>query len=320
MEEQLINQGQGIYTIDTGFQRRGLVASHLIQQGEHYAFIDVGTSSCLRSIQESMRKLAIRPEQIKYIMVTHVHLDHAGAAGVLMQLCPQAQLVVHPRGARHMIDPTKLIAGAAAVYGDETLEKTIGEIRPVAAERIIEATDELILELHGRPLLFLDTPGHAKHHYCVYDEASNSFFTGDTFGLSYEALSVQGDRFIFPTTTPVQFEPDALHHSIERMLSYQPDRMFLTHFGGIGSVPEKADDLHRHIDAFVKLADENYVADQTECVTAITAALFDYLQEELTQAGFNMSKEQVHEVMGMDIKLNAQGLYCYVSYKNRKRS
>ncbi len=214
----VIDQGNGVFTIDTGYQRKGLVASHLIQQGDRYAFVDVGTSSCLPVIHSVMADMGILPGQVDYVMVTHVHLDHAGAAGSLMQVLPQAQLVVHPRGARHMIDPSKLIAGATAVYGEERLTTTFGDILPVDAERVIEVGDQASLSLNGRELLFLDTPGHAKHHYCVYDERSQGFFTGDTFGLCYAPFSVNGKSFLFPTTTPVQFDPDALHASINTMM------------------------------------------------------------------------------------------------------
>lgn len=318
MNTRFIDQGDGIVTIDTDFHREGMVASHLIQQGDQCAFVDVGTSSCLQNIRNVMHAKDITPQQVKYIMVTHVHLDHAGAAGVLMAECPEAQLVVHPRGARHMIDPSKLIAGATAVYGEAALQEAFGDIIAVDASRVLEVDDESTLSLNGRELIFLDTPGHAKHHYCIYDELSNGFFTGDTFGLAYEALSVDGARFMFPTTTPVQFDPVALHQSIDRMLAYQPNQVFLTHFGCINNTHEKAEQLHRHIEAFVSIALQYASANHDECVAEISAALLFYLKIELKKFGCIISDEEIMRIMKIDLNLNAQGLCCWLDYHNKK--
>lgn len=318
MNRRDIDQGDGIVTIDTGYQRDGLVASHLIQQGDLYAFVDVGSTSCLHNIHDVMRKREIKPEQIKYIMVTHVHLDHAGAAGVLMRECPEAELVVHPRGARHMADPTKLIAGASAVYGEDVFKKFFGEVLPVDVDRIIEVSDEQTLSLNGRPLIFLDTPGHAKHHYCVYDELSSSFFTGDTFGLAYEALTFNGERFIFPTTTPVQFDPQALHQSIDRMMTYLPRQMFLTHFGRVDDPAKKADNLHRHIESFVSIAEQSYSNQHEECTSNLFTGLLSYLKTELEQLGSKLNEKEILAIMSVDLNLNAQGLCCWLDHKNKK--
>ncbi len=315
----VIDQGHGIYTIDTGFQRKGLVASHLIRQGDRYAFIDVGTDSCLAVIRALMVDMDIHPEQVDYVMVTHVHLDHAGAAGSLMQELPEAQLVVHPRGARHMIDPSKLIAGAAAVYGQEALHKTFGAILPVPAERVIEASDGMRLSLNGRELLFIDTPGHAKHHYCVYDEHSRGFFTGDTFGLAYPPLVVAGRAFVFPTTTPVQFDPDALHGSIDRMMAYNPERMFLTHFGCLTDTEQAAQQLHRYIDTHVRIANSISYTDNDDCEAQLYAALKALLFDELRAAGSMLTDSEILSIMDMDLHLNAQGLCCWLEYRKNRQ-
>jgi len=312
----VIDQGDGVFTIDTGYQRKGLVASHLIQQGDRYAFVDVGTSSCLPVIHEVMNEMGVHPEQVDYVMVTHVHLDHAGAAGSLMQSLPNAQLVVHPRGARHMIDPSKLIAGAAAVYGEEVLRNTFGDILPVEADRVIEAGNLSSLNLNGRELLFLDTPGHAKHHYCIFDERSQSFFTGDTFGLSYEPLSVNGKPFVFPTTTPVQFDPDALHESIDTMMQYKPEKMFLTHFGCMREPQSAAEQLHRQIDVFVSIAKNTPSQDSNSCELNLFEALKEFLMDELNAFGCQLSKSEVSNLMDMDLNLNAQGLCCWSGQNN----
>jgi len=307
MTSHVINQGQDIQTIDTGYHREGLVASHLIQSGEQYAFVDVGTTACQQRLLNVMDEQHIRPQQIRYILVTHVHLDHAGAAGSLMRLFPEAELIVHPRGARHMIDPARLIEGATAVYGQQRMQQTFGEILPVAADRVIEATDEMVLDFNGRDLLFLDTPGHARHHYCVFDEVSRGFFTGDTFGLSYSPLMIDDNPFMFPTTTPVQFEPDALHASLDRLISYNPAQMFLTHFGRVGEPERQAEKLHYLIDQFVEVTKNT---DADNCEKDIYQGLKALLFRELHKQNICLDENAVLSIMEMDLKLNTQGL-CY---------
>lgn len=312
----IINQGNGIYTIDTCYQRNGFVASYLIEQDNDVAFIDVGAASSVQTLYDLLDERNISYEQVRYIMVTHVHLDHAGAAGVMMQKCPNAQLVVHPQGAKHMIDPSRLVAGATAVYGEEVFNKTFGKVVPVDASRVIEADDGFSLSMSGRELTFMDTPGHARHHYCVYDEQCNGFFTGDTFGLSYHELDVDGLSFIFPTTTPVQFEPDALHASIDRMIAMQPQVMFLTHFGAVGGVTKLADDMHEMIDAFVVLAKQ---CDPENRHHSIKQALSDLLFSRLRKHGCTLSDEKVLSLVALDLELNTQGLEVWLDRQARKK-
>ena len=314
MNHSVIDQGNGIFTIDTGYQRSGLVASHLIKQDDEVAFVDVGAGSTIQAVYDMMQERGISFDQVRYVMVTHVHLDHAGAAGLLMQKCPKARLVVHPNGAKHMIDPSKLIAGATAVYGEEIFKSTFGEVIPIDAARVIEAPDGMSLTLSGRQLSFMDTPGHARHHYCVYDERSQGFFSGDTFGLSYRELDVDGRPFIFPTTTPVQFEPDALHASIDRMMAMQPQVMFLTHFGCISGLDKLADDMHELIDAFVQLAQQ---ADPENRFQSIKQSMGALLLERLRQHGCSMSSQQLLSFIDFDLELNSQGLEVWLDRQEK---
>ena len=307
----LIDQGFGIYSIDTGFKRPGLVASHLIIENGHAAFVDVGVTAKAAVLLDALESKKIPLENVDFIMVTHVHLDHAGAAGVLMQKFPNARLVVHPGGARHMIDPTKLIAGATAVYGEEEMNRTFGEILPVSSDRVIEAPDLFKLSFRGRELLFLDTPGHARHHYCMVDQVSESIFSGDTFGLSYREFDTSAGVYIFPTTTPIQFDPDALHDSINRISEYQLKRVFLTHFGCIEYLDNLADSLHQHIDRFVEIANRFKEEGGQRC-QKIMDALTAWLIESLRLHGCELPEEEIIALMKMDIELNTQGLDCWL--------
>lgn len=294
----------GISTIDTGFLRPGLASSHLIIHKQHALLIDVATSLCAPRLQEALQFKQIEPQNVDYIIVTHVHLDHAGGAGHLMQLFPNAKLVVHPRGARHLIDPSRLIAGAKAVYGDETFARDYGEIMPIAQERVIEADDDFKLDFQGRELTFIDTPGHAKHHFCVYDELSNSFFTGDTFGIGYQDFITDKGRLLFASTTPVQFDPPAMRHSIQRMLDYKPQQMFLTHFGKVDNVPVAADYLLKTLDKQIELMKQH--ADKHHDL--LKEALTQYFLSELKTIGCQIPEATCRQLLAVDTELNAQGL------------
>ena len=173
--------GHGIYAIDTGFQRPRFDAAYLVVEGGRAAFIDTGTNYAVPRLLAALEHLDLSPAAVDWVIPTHVHLDHAGGVGLLMQSLPRARLLVHPRGLPHMVDPAKLWAGALAVYGEEEMQRSYGQLLPVTAERAEASHDGQTIALAGRSLLLLDTPGHAKHHHCVWDAESRGWFTGDTF-------------------------------------------------------------------------------------------------------------------------------------------
>ncbi len=253
-----------------------------------------------------LRHKGLSPEQVAYVIPTHVHLDHAGGAGELMRRCPNARLVAHPKGARHLIDPAKLLAGVTAVYGPDAVERDFGEIVPVEAARVVEAPDDFTLDLNGRVLRFLDTPGHARHHFCVWDERSQGIFTGDTFGLSYRELDTDQGAFVFPTTTPVQFEPEALHASLDRLLRLHPRNLYLTHFGRIAAPERAARQMHELIDTFVVMA--KAVRDAPNRHARLIQGQRDILLPRLRAHGCTLSDVEIERLLASDYELNAQGL------------
>ncbi len=204
--------GNGIIAFDAGYVRPILAAIHMIVDDGRVAFIDTGSNDSLPNVLAALDKVGLGRDAVDYVILTHIHLDHAGGAGALMREFPNARLVVHPRGSRHMAEPSKLVAGVTAVYGKEYVEAVYGDIMPIAAERIIDAHEGLTLQLGGRELLMIDTPGHAKHHICIVDRQANAIFSGDMFGLSYREFDVAGRQFILPTTTPTQFDPASKYH------------------------------------------------------------------------------------------------------------
>ncbi|MEJ2553673.1 MAG: MBL fold metallo-hydrolase [Gammaproteobacteria bacterium] len=306
--------GYGISTIDTGYCRPGFDASHLIIEGGQAALVDVGTSHSVPRILQVLREKGIARENVHYVMVTHVHLDHAGGAGALLSQLPEARLVVHPRGAPHLVDPAKLIAGATAVYGEERFRSLYGDIVPVATDRVITAPDHFELSLNGRSLLFVDTPGHARHHYCVWDPSSRGVFSGDSFGLSYREFDTRAGPFAFPTTTPVQFDPQAMHESIDRLMGFSPERMYLTHYGCVEDVPRLAAQLHRLVDAFVHLARDT-AADDHRHATLI-AGMEEILLNALREHDCRLPRQYIVELLALDVELNAQGLEVWIQKNN----
>lgn len=296
----------GIHTIDTGFVRPQFDAAYLVAHGGHAAFIDCGTNHSVPRMLSALADADLDASKVDWLILTHVHLDHAGGAGELMAQLPHARLVVHPRGARHMADPSQLWAGATAVYGEEVMERSYGRLRAVPAERIVEAPDGHIIDLHGRTLRCFDTPGHAKHHIAIYDALANVCFTGDTFGLSYREFDTQRGPFILPTTTPVQFDPEALHTSINTLLALKPEAMYLTHYGRVESVERLAGQLHSLIDAMVAIALE--VKDQPDRHAQLVHALTELYAARTAEHEWRGDREALMHWLGTDIELNAQGL------------
>ena len=296
-----------IVCIDTGYGREKLDAAYLLRAGERTVFIDTGTHHCVPRFLHVLEYYGISRSNVDYVIPTHAHLDHAGGAGELMRVLPQARLVAHPRAARHLIDPGRLIAGTSAVYGEEGFRQRFGDVVPVAAERVIEAPDGYRLELNGRPLEFVDSPGHARHHFCIYDARSQGFFTGDTFGISFREFDTKRGAFVFATTTPPQFDPNAWYHTLDRLLAYEPQRMYVTHFGCVDEVTRLADELRHSIREFSDIALE--VDSIGEIGRARMAErMLDSLLRRLRTHGCTLPQAQIHELLRLDVELNAQGL------------
>jgi glyoxylase-like metal-dependent hydrolase (beta-lactamase superfamily II) len=304
----IIDYGNGISAIDSEFQRPMLDAIHLMVEDGKAAVIDTATNYAVPLVLEALALKGVRAADVEYVILTHIHLDHAGGAGLLLQHLPNAKLTVHPRGTRHLIDPSQLIAGTRAVYGDETTRRIYGDILPVPAERIVETGEGASISLNGRALRFIDTPGHARHHVAVYDAKSRSVFTGDTFGISYRELDVDGREFIFPTCSPVQFDPPAAHDSVERIAALRPEAAYLTHFSRVRDIPRLAADMHRMLTAYEKLAGAAPAGDAEARHAFLREGMREILVAGALAHGCRLRGEDMLEVLAMDIELNAQGL------------
>ncbi len=300
----------GIHTVDTGFHRPHFDAAYLMVEDGRAAFIDTGTTHSVPRLLAALSAEGLQPEDADWVIVTHVHLDHAGGAGALMQALPNARLLVHPRGERHMVDPSALIAGASEVYGAEEVARSYGTIAPIARERVVVSHDGMTVQLAGRTLTLIDTPGHAKHHHCIWDERSRSFFTGDTFGLSYREFDTAQGPWLLPTTTPVHFDPVALKASVQRLLSYSPESMYLTHYGRIQGVAALGATLLAQIDELVQLALP--LRDAPDRHAQLRQALSATYLRRVRDHGCTLSEAEVLQLLASDIELNAQGIAVWL--------
>jgi glyoxylase-like metal-dependent hydrolase (beta-lactamase superfamily II) len=313
----------GIHVIDTGFHRPLFDASFLIVENGRAAFVDTGTNHSVPRLLAALEAAGLALEAVDFVIATHVHLDHAGGAGLLMQALPAATLVVHPRGAAHLIDPTQLMNGARAVYGDEEVARSYGDVVGVPPSRVQRTEDGMTIELAGRPLKFIDTPGHARHHHCIWDERSRGFFTGDTFGLSYREFDTAKGAWLMPTTTPVQFEPEPLRDSIRRMLAHAPQCMYLTHYGRVGGnvaeVERLAGMLMQQMDEMVAtaLATDQAARDPAERHAALVRAFGGIHRASLRAHGCTLGDERIDELLDMDLELNAQGMAIWLDRQKR---
>ena len=302
---------RGISAVDVLYERERLNAVHIVLERGRAAIVDSGTANGVERVLRALAGKGVAPEQVDYVILTHVHLDHAGGAGQLMARCPNATLTVHPRGARHVIDPSRLLSATEAVYGAQATRRLYGEVLPVPADRVRETPEGASVSLAGRELAFLDAPGHARHHVVVRDAASGGVFVGDCFGLSYRELDRDGLQFSFPTTSPAQFDPPALQRTIERILALEPQAVYVTHFGRLRDLRRLAGDLRRLIDAHVEIA-ERHRNDGAERGARLRQAIGQLVLAEGARQRWKLSERELHGVFALDIELNAQGLEAWL--------
>lgn len=302
--------GDGVYLIDTLYVRPGLAASHLVVDGGRAAFVDTGAAPAAPRLLGALDELGIAREQVDYVFLTHVHLDHAGGAGQLIAALPNAKAVLHPRGAPHLIDPARLIAGSIAVYGEAKYRELYGELLPIPAERVLVVEDRQRLRLGARTFEFIDAPGHARHHHCPIDLDHRAVFAGDNFGICYRELDTEAGPFMLPTTTPVQFDPEALHATIRRMMSYDPRTIYQTHFGPVVQLERLERDLHDNIDGLVRIARRHSAA--TDRGARIEADMYAFFDARLDAHGCRLGAERRHELIDEDVRLNTAGLEVWL--------
>ncbi|MDX9975708.1 MAG: MBL fold metallo-hydrolase, partial [FCB group bacterium] len=229
-------RAHSVITVDPNYIHPGRAAVYLINADGPAAFVDASTPRSLAILLRALEERGLRPEQVEYVVVTHVHLDHSAGTAALLGACPNAVALVHPRGARHLAAPARLVESAKRVYGEEVFDSLYGAVEAVAAERVRTVEDGEILPLGDGELRFLHTPGHAKHHISVYDSGSNGVFTGDAFGVAYPPVQHGTRKYLLCSCTPTDFDAEAARETVRRIVDTGAERAYLTQFGPFESV------------------------------------------------------------------------------------
>jgi len=312
---RLYRHPHGITAVDAEHLYPGHAAAHIIEDHGRAAFVDVGTNFSVPYLLAALDELGIARAAVDYLLLTHVHLDHVGGAGELLRHLPHARAYLHPRGAAHLIDPHKLIAGSKLVYGEERFARLYGEFVPLPAARVHEVRDAERVTLGARTLELIYTPGHALHHYAVVDAAHRSIFPGDTFGISYRALDTAQGAFIFPTTTPTQFDPEQLVASIERMLAYGPESMYLMHFSRVTDVARLGEWLKAQVRELARMARTH--APAADPAAAIRRDMLKLWLAAAHRHGCRQSDAELAQFLAGDLDLNTQGLVVWLQREQR---
>ncbi len=297
-----------VVTVDCDYLQPRFAAAFLMAAAGEAVVVETNTTKAVSRITAALKSHSIPHSQVRYIIVTHVHLDHAGGAGALLKLCPNAKVVAHPRAARHLIDPSKLVASATAVYGEKEFEKLYGVIDPIPADRVIELADGAELAFGRGQLKFFHTRGHANHHFCVYDPLRAAVFTGDTFGLAYPKLQKKG-LFVVPSTSPTDFDPTAAKESVKLIASLGAKRAYLTHYGPITSIQAAADQLLEHLEHSEKLMvwASRQKTDEALLTKSCEEDLREYYLSYAEKARLGLGADD-WALLDLDFRLNAQGI------------
>lgn len=298
-----------IIVIDIHFIRPQVSAVYLLVEQGRAAFIDTGTTLTLPRLLEALRSAGVAQDAVDYVIPTHAHLDHAGGSAALLEACPKATLLAHPKAARHLINPVRLLRGAAAVHGEENLKTAYGPVPPVDAARVHTMSDEEEVAWHGRTLRFLHTLGHATHHLCIHDSGSNSVFTGDSFGVARTAYSRPGPTVIWCSSAPIDFDPVEARHTAKRLLATGAQCAYPAHFGPLTDVPAATAQLLDSIGAL------ETILEAARASALEGEALIDFCEERVRDAvrahfiryGLDPNSEDYAWMTG-DVRVNAMGL------------
>jgi glyoxylase-like metal-dependent hydrolase (beta-lactamase superfamily II) len=310
---RIFAEPHGVTVVDAEYVRPGYAAVHLLERNGRVAVIDTGTNDSVPLVLSALGQLGLPRTAVDWVFVTHVHLDHAGGAGLLMRELPGARAVAHPRAVPHLVDPSRLVEATRRVYGAERFERLYGEPLGIDAARIVETADGDRLPLGADELGVLHTPGHALHHHVLVDSRARAVFTGDTFGLSYRALDTEQGPCALPTTTPTQFDPEQLLGSIRRIAALSPEAVYMTHFGRVTHVARLAVSLSEQIEQHVRIAERH--ARASERFAPIRADLRTLWLEVLRAHGAPLAL--VDDLLASDLDLNAQGLVAWLERGER---
>lgn len=308
-----------IVTIDCNYVMPRVAAAYLIRCGDKACFIDNNTNHSVPILLAALKDNGYAPEQVSHIIITHVHLDHAGGTGLLLTHCPNAVVVAHPRAAPHVIDPSRLVKSAQQVYGEDNFRKLYGDILPVPENRVVIPTDGEVIKVGDKSLQFIYTRGHANHHFSIYEQTTKSIFTGDSFGLAYPMLQHGSKPFLFPSTSPTDFDAPEARASYDKILTSGAERAYPTHFGVWTDMQGGFTMLNGYMNQIENLYNSLLAEPDAAKIPALARAGFDaFFAEELKARGISLTTGE-KEILEMDIDLNSQGI-AFAAARARKKA
>ena len=248
----------GLSWIDLGFRgRSNTIATVVVKGPAGAAIVDPGPTSCLGALDAGLQAHGVRWDEVRHILLTHIHLDHAGAVRTIVREHPGIAVLVHERGAKHMVDPTKLLDSATRVYGDQ-MDVLWGEFAAVPQASLVALTGGERIDAGGRAFDVAYTPGHASHHVSYFDASSGVAFVGDVAGVCTQ------DGYVLPPTPPPDIDVEMWRTSVERILAWSPSTLFLSHFGAVTRVRPHLAELLDHLEQFAGIVRESLAGPGTD--------------------------------------------------------
>jgi glyoxylase-like metal-dependent hydrolase (beta-lactamase superfamily II) len=306
----VVDLGDGIYQIDVyGMGLAEYTSAYLVQSNK-IALIETGATPGIKHLFSAFQQLDISLDDIDYVIVTHVHLDHSGGAGALLQKLPKAKVFVHPRGARHLNAPARLCQAVRTLYG-EVYDQYFEEVVPIEEDRIYSPADGEKLDLgKGREFAFYYTLGHARHHMVIYDTLSKGLFSGDTLGVWYR---LENKHFVFPVTPPPEFDPDDCLATCRFFRQLLPECIYFSHFG-------KGLDVFKIISRYEELVQQEVtlarqVISGGGTLIDLKAKIWELMLREISRLGLKEPDSSTRKRMSESLTLSAQGIFTYLGQK-----
>jgi glyoxylase-like metal-dependent hydrolase (beta-lactamase superfamily II) len=305
VETVAFDVASGITAIDTFMAGRQRYTAAYLLAADEPTLVETGPGTSVEPVDRALASLGIAPSALAHIVVTHIHLDHAGGVGGLATRYPRATIWVHERGAKHLADPTRLVASAARVYGEDRMAELFGPVEPVPADRVRVLDDETILRIGGRSLVALDTPGHASHHLALVDSETGVVFTGDALGIHVPDLPI-----LRPATPPPDFDLERAVASIERIRASARSTLLFAHFGPIDDVDRTCDLAIRRLREWTEAVREamRSTADLDEIVEILSR---EAARDVATGAEAQLDLDRLETLAS--IRMNATGIVRYLS-------
>jgi glyoxylase-like metal-dependent hydrolase (beta-lactamase superfamily II) len=298
----------GIRQLDTLFGGWDQVTAGFLVEGPQPALVETGTRTSVPTVRDALAAAGIGPADLRWLVLTHIHLDHAGGIGDMAEAFPNATVVVHERGARHLVDPTRLIDSAARVHG-EMLDTLYGRMQPVPQDRLVAAGDGYRVDVgNGRTLLLVDSPGHAKHHHAVLDEHTGTLLVGDAAGVRLPEVGI-----LRPAVPPPDFDLEQAVNSLRRFAALHPTQVVLTHYGPVPDPLGTLDEAERILHDWVGVAEQVMRDSEDAGVDDIAAALAERFAEP-AETMSAAAREKLEVLNGFHS--NAAGIQRYLRLRD----